>query len=195
MLSCAADLVDRHDREVGVVARSVEAGFLAGVPDEQQRSLRLRPQRERFRQRHQRHRPRPVIVGAVVDVVARAGRVARLTRASACAGGTAAESASAAGRLRIADVIVVRAERDVRVFQLRVRARDDADDVAGELGADDGVVGVDVDRQLDALQRERRQRLLLRRQSFSSAYFMSDPLKRNSKNSSCAVSDGATGWS
>ena len=31
--------------------------------------------------------------------------------------------------------------------------------------------------------------------SLSSAYFTSDALKRNSKNSSCAVSAGWTGWS
>jgi hypothetical protein len=57
-------------------------------------------------------------------------------------------------------VIVVRTERNVGVLQLRIRSWNDADDVVGELCADDSVVGVDVDRQRHVLEREGGNRIL-----------------------------------
>ena len=72
-------------------------------------------------------------------------------------------AAAAVGRdlaFRVADVIVVRAERDVGGLQLRIAAFDDADDVLGELRANDLVVGVDVEGERDAVETKRRQRLL-----------------------------------
>jgi hypothetical protein len=51
-------------------------------------------------------------------------------------------------------VIVVGAERHVCVPQLRIGAGDDADDVAGEAGADHRVIGVDVQGELDAFEVE-----------------------------------------
>ena len=88
-------------------------------------------------------------------------------RSSSAPGVTTAGRAGSSRRLRsgrdlafrVADVVVVRAERDVGVLQLRIAALDDADDVLRELRADDLVVGVDVEGQRHAVEPERRQRL------------------------------------
>ena len=154
------DRVDRDRRVVGEVPRSVQARFLAGVPHEDQRSLRRRSFAKCPGEGHQRHRARAVVVGAVPDVIA------------AGAGGDAAGGARrtlVAGRrrtIRVADVIVVGADRDVGVLQPRVAALDDGDDVVRELGPDDLVVDVDIDRQAHVVQAERWQRLLRRRFPF-----------------------------
>ena len=60
----------------------------------------------------------------------------------------------------------MRAEGDIRVLQLRVGALDDSDDIVRELGANDLVIGVDVERNLHARQCEGRQRLLRRSFAF-----------------------------
>ena len=66
----------------------------------------------------------------------------------------------------VADVIVVRPERDVRVLQLRIAALDDGDDVLRELRPDHFVVSVEVEGELHAIETERRQRLLRLRPAF-----------------------------
>ena len=186
------DLVERHDRIVRHVARPVQPGFLARVPDEQQRALRLRSgARTPCAIAIIATVPDPSSSAPLLMMSPGARRVARL--ADAAARRVAADQPPprlARQRRLIADVVVVGAERDVGVLQLRIRAWNDADDVARQAGPDDVVVGVDVDRDRDALQRKGGQRLLACRRALRSAYFTSDPLKRNSKNSSCAVERG-----
>ena len=59
---------------IGEVARAEEALLLAGVPDEEDRALRLHlALRERLGDLEHRHRPGAVVVGAVVDRVAARG--------------------------------------------------------------------------------------------------------------------------
>ena len=111
------------------------------MPDEQQRTFRLRTCRESPRNRKDPDSTRTVVVGPVVDPVF--GIAARAWRSLAVAG-----------------VIVVSAVQNVGVLQRRVAAFDDADDVAGVAGADDLVVGVDVEGQLDVLEDDRRECLL-----------------------------------
>ena len=71
------------------------------MEDDEDAAARARPDGERLGDLQDRDRARPVVVGAVVDFAI----VARL------------------------QVVVVRAEDDVFVFQLRVGAFEDADDV------------------------------------------------------------------
>src|SRR5262249_54169605 len=56
----------------------------------------------------------------------------------------------------------MRAEGHVSIFELGISSLDHADDVARELRANDLVIGVEIEGELDAFERERRQRLLLR---------------------------------
>ena len=63
------DLGQRHDREIDEVAGAVAAGLFAAEEREDDRSLRPRPFGQRFRQHHHRHRPRRVVVSAIVDTV------------------------------------------------------------------------------------------------------------------------------
>jgi len=71
--------------------------------------------------------------------------------------------------LRVADMIVVRAERNVRALQRRIAALDDGGDILRETRAHDLIVCVDVERQLHAVEAERRQRILRVRFSFELA--------------------------
>ena len=106
------DAIERHGGMLRVVGRAPQAVLLAGVPDEQQRSLRTRLQARRgFRHRQQRGRAGAVVIRAVVNHIGARAAV----RGSAAAGH--------------ADVIVVRAERDVFILQLRIAAPHDRDDV------------------------------------------------------------------
>ena len=84
---------------------------------------------------------------------------ARLPPAAATAATTAAAAPLSGRRLLVPGVIVVGAEEHVGVLQLRIGARDDADDVARQAGLDDIVGRVDLDGELHVLQRRRRQRL------------------------------------
>jgi hypothetical protein len=61
------------------------------------------------------------------------------------------------------------------------------------LSGNDLVVGVEIETELDALEGERRQRLLLRGLLLSSAYLTSALLNKNSKKSSLAVTFGGSG--
>ena len=81
-------------------------------------------------------------------------------------------------------MIVVRAEQHVGVLQLRIAALDDADDVAGQARLNDVVGGVDVDRDRDVLERDRRQRLLLVGLRLEVGVVQPAALKMKSKNSS-----------
>ena len=47
-------------------------------------------------------------------------------------------------------MIVMRAESDVGVLELRIAAFDDADDVPRVPGVDDTIAGIEIERQLDA---------------------------------------------
>ncbi len=81
------DPLERHRRVIGEVPRTQQTALFAGVPDEQQRPLRAAdPSARSSRDRHQRHRPRTIIVGAVPDTIGGfAGRDAsRRRRAAGC---------------------------------------------------------------------------------------------------------------
>ena len=161
------------------------------MPDEDQRAPRLWSFSERFRQRHDRHGARPIVVRAVPDTI--------LFRARGHPPGAprAARTVVAAGDLafRVADVIVVRAERDVAALQLRIAALDHADDVLGELGADDLIVGVHVEGDRRAGTSKRRQLFLRGRLPLQLVVLTGAWLKRKVKNASFAVTVGGTGAS
>ena len=97
------DLVERHDRMRDVIARAEQAALLRAMEDEERRAL-ARLLHPRARDREQRDARRRVVVGAVPDGVA-------------------------GHRVAHAVVILVRAEEDVLVAQLRIRAAHHADDV------------------------------------------------------------------
>ncbi len=152
MLSCATIRSSGTSGKSAKYREPVQPALLARVPDEQQRPLRPRALRERAGERHQRHRARAVVVRAVPDAI--------VERAGADAPGRLRAPAVAHRVLRVADVVVVRAERDVGVPQRGIRALDEGDHVLGELGPDDRVVGVDVERERHAGKLEVRQRIL-----------------------------------
>lgn len=56
----------------------------------------------------------------------------------------------------------MRAEERITVLEFRIASFDHAHNVARELRANNLIVGVEVEGELDAFERERRQRLLLR---------------------------------
>ncbi len=141
------DVRHRHGGIVGEIPRPEEPAFLSRVPDEEQRPLRPRALRERFRKRHHRHRPRSVVVRAVPDAIV--GRPRR----------DAAGRAAAFARLavEISDVVVMRAERDIRILQTRIGAFHHGDHVLRALHADDVVGHVHVERNRHVVESERRQ--------------------------------------
>ena len=150
------DLFHRHRRVVGEIARAPEAALLAGVPNEDERALRLLPFGERFRERHDRHGAGAVVVRAVPDAIVFRARRDAPRRARAARAVVAARNLA----FGVSDVIVVRPERHVRVLQLRIATFDDADDVLGELGAHNLIVRIDVERDRRARDAELRQLLL-----------------------------------
>src|SRR5262245_44842313 len=148
------DLINRRRRVIGVKARPPQPALFAREPEEHQRALRLRPRSEGLRDAQQSCRSRPVVVGAVPDSVFDCALFDASDRPLALALPNLAPG--------VADVVVMRAEGHVSVFELRIASLDYADDVARELRANDLVIGVEVECELDAFERERRQRLLLR---------------------------------
>src|SRR4030095_9352220 len=66
---------------------------------------------------------------------------------------------------------VMRAEKQISAFELRIGSVNYPDDVAGELRADDLVIGVQVEAELDALEGEGLEWLLLRGLFFSLGVF------------------------
>ena len=145
---------------IGEPARAEQSLLLAGVPDEEQRALRLhRRAGERLGDLEHRHRARAVVVGAVVDRVA-AHRAQRAHRIAVDANGRdtrlhvallVGREPRAGGILRRepasrvvemqrvvvhrtggaqADVIAVGADRDELAAERRIAAPQDRDDVA-----------------------------------------------------------------
>ena len=124
---------------VGKVAGAQQPALLAGVPDEQQRPLRPRACR------------RTACASAISATVPTHRRLRRSRCDRRLAGRDASRRAGPPAAVvadlgfGIADMIVVRAERDIRVLEHRIAAFDDGDDVLRELRADDRVVDVDVE--------------------------------------------------
>ena len=134
------NLVERHCRIIREVSGTVESSFFAGMPNEQKRTLRLWSEREGARNADQCCGSRSIIIGAVRNAICRAFRK---------------------NALYVPNVVVVRAESDVGVLQLRVGAVNDADNVARVLGVDHLIIGIEVEGQSNAFQREPGQILLL----------------------------------
>src|SRR6185295_6756554 len=84
------DLFGRHQWKVCVVARAVQTGLFAGVPDENHGAFRLWPGGEGFSNGHLRGAAGSVVVGSIIDDVAliERNRIGRL-RGSAAAAGSA----------------------------------------------------------------------------------------------------------
>src|SRR5262252_1792197 len=147
------DVIEIDGRMIHEIARAPKPALFTGVPDEQHRPLRPRPERVRSGESHQRHRPRSVIVRSIPDAVV-------LGTGSDEAGRAAATNAiGSADELTfgVPDVIVVRTQRNVGLLQLWIAALDNGYDVLREPRAHDLIAGVDVERQRHAVETKRRQ--------------------------------------
>ncbi len=153
-LELCHDRVARHCGVVGEEARAEVTPFLAGVPDEQNRALRLLGERrDPLGDLEERYGARPVVVGSIVDRVrARCAGVLgaerrecgihlgllfrrRLLPVVVITFGTHDVVPDAHGVVvhrsgNDSDVVAVRTDRDVLPFELGIAARHDGDDVA-----------------------------------------------------------------
>src|SRR5262245_27339826 len=110
------------------------------MPHEDERTFRLRPERERSRNGDKGCRSRTIVVCSVEDAIRR----------------SVGENS-----LRVADVVVMRTEGHIRVLEFWIAALNDADYIARVLRVNGLIVGVEIECQRDAFQGKNRQILLL----------------------------------
>src|SRR5262249_42247918 len=139
------NLIERNRWIISKITRPPESLLFPSVPDENQGAFRLLSRCKGFRYGETPHRAGAVIIRAVADPgisVSFGGALARTRQTIAVFG-------FLQFALGITNVVIVRAVGNIRVFQFRVCAFDDADDIARVLGANGSIISINIESDAD----------------------------------------------